>query len=72
MPRAIISPRSIRTLKKRSGLSDARLAYFTGVCRETFNNWLHGRYTPSTKHVHRLAALYNKFVKQPLPPDVKK
>jgi DNA-binding transcriptional regulator YiaG len=72
MPPPIISARSIRTLKKRSGLSDARLAYFTGVRRETFNNWLHGRYTPNSKHVHRLATLYNKFVKQPLPINVQK
>jgi DNA-binding XRE family transcriptional regulator len=72
MARAIISARSIRTLKKRSGLTDAKLAYFTGVRRETFNNWLHGRYTPNNKHVHQLAALYNKFANKPLPIAVQK
>jgi transcriptional regulator with XRE-family HTH domain len=67
MPRAIISARSIRTLKKRSGLSDARLAYFTGVTRETFNKWANGKQHPSMEHIHRLAALYRRFLNTPLP-----
>jgi transcriptional regulator with XRE-family HTH domain len=67
MARAIISARSIRTLKKRSGLTDAKLAYFTGVTRETFNKWKNAKQLPSMEHIHQLAALYRKFLSTPLP-----
>lgn len=54
----------ISTERKEKGISQEKLAKEIGVSVVTINNWEHGKCTPSTKNMVKIAKYFGKTVEE--------
>ncbi len=57
----------IKTLRKQAGLSQEKVAEFTGVSRQAVTKWENGKSAPSTENLFKLAELFGTTVDLLLP-----